>query len=64
MEKIEVQSTPPISSLYPAGWERKKSLDNGVTILIRPILPTDAHLYKEFMQKILLMISVIVFLDL
>lgn len=51
MEKMATQSTPVIPSLYPAGWERKKSLDSGMTILIRPILPADAQLNKKFMQK-------------
>lgn len=36
---------------YPKAWEHTETLDNGVTVQFRPILPEDEVLYKTFMQK-------------
>jgi len=36
---------------YPSGWERMVDLPDGTQVLIRPLMPTDVHLYPDFVSR-------------
>ncbi|WP_051630349.1 bifunctional acetate--CoA ligase family protein/GNAT family N-acetyltransferase [Afifella pfennigii] len=36
---------------YPSGWEETVGLPDGSSVLLRPLMPTDVHLYPDFVAR-------------
>ncbi|WP_128291142.1 bifunctional acetate--CoA ligase family protein/GNAT family N-acetyltransferase [Afifella aestuarii] len=37
---------------YPSGWDSTADLASGASVILRPLMPTDVHLYPEFLGKL------------
>src|SRR5262249_46872667 len=52
--EVEMEGPNPRLAIrpYPNQWERWADIESGERIFIRPIRPTDEHLYGEFVAKL------------
>lgn len=46
-----IEKKTPEDNAYPAAWQKRKVMEGGEAVLLRPIIPEDECLYQKFMQK-------------